>query len=284
MGLDVETLAAQSANYAALDLRGVVLEGWTLSHVVRGAVRTRAGQAQATAREGWVMVHPPRVPFDEHADGPGTHEFATFAFRSARPLDPLARLPLALAFPLDDRAVWSRRFGALLEARRGSGPEAEIREAAALLGLVEATVAAWRAAGRPARPEEAGGPLARFAGLLAFMEANLDRPLTRAEMADRACLHPGSLDRAFRAALGVPPTVALRDMRLDRAERLLETTDLPLAEIAARCGVGDAPYLVRLFRAHRGTTPGAHRERARRTTEGYVRTTPEPAERGKVEA
>lgn len=47
------------------------------------------------------------------------------------------------------------------------------------------------------------------------------------------------------------------------SERLLEATELDLDAIAARVGVSSASHLVTLFRQHRGTTPGAVRERRR---------------------
>ena len=55
-----------------------------------------------------------------------------------------------------------------------------------------------------------------------------------------------------------------RQKRMLRAsERLLEGTELDLDAIAALVGASSASQLVRLFREHRGTTPGALRKRQR---------------------
>jgi transcriptional regulator GlxA family with amidase domain len=44
---------------------------------------------------------------------------------------------------------------------------------------------------------------------------------------------------------------------------MLETTNLPVTEIAAQVGYDDPGYLARLFRAHFGTTPANYRRERR---------------------
>ena len=43
---------------------------------------------------------------------------------------------------------------------------------------------------------------------------------------------------------------------------MLDTTDLPLSEIAARCGFYDQSHLTHVFRQKRGVTPGEYRRHA----------------------
>ena len=51
----------------------------------------------------------------------------------------------------------------------------------------------------------------------------------------------------------------LQAIRLEQAKRLLETTSLSVAEIAARVGYGDAPSFHRLFVRQVSITPAAYR-------------------------
>jgi AraC-like DNA-binding protein len=60
----------------------------------------------------------------------------------------------------------------------------------------------------------------------------------------------------FRAEVGLPPKVAARVVRFQRASRLLGT-GVPAAVAAAACGYTDQSHLVREFRALAGVTPGA---------------------------
>lgn len=48
-------------------------------------------------------------------------------------------------------------------------------------------------------------------------------------------------------------------MRVDEAKRLLETTRLPVEEVAARAGFGSVPALRHHFRLHVGAAPRAYR-------------------------
>jgi AraC family transcriptional regulator len=65
--------------------------------------------------------------------------------------------------------------------------------------------------------------------------------------------------RAFKASTGLPPHRYLVQLRIDRARILLETTNLPITEIAAQVGYDDPGYLSRLFRRQFGTTPAKYR-------------------------
>jgi AraC-like DNA-binding protein len=60
----------------------------------------------------------------------------------------------------------------------------------------------------------------------------------------------------FRAEVGLPPKVAARMLRFNRASRLL-ANGVPAAVVSAGCGYTDQSHLVREFRALAGVTPGA---------------------------
>jgi AraC family transcriptional regulator len=60
--------------------------------------------------------------------------------------------------------------------------------------------------------------------------------------------------------------------RAARARTLLDSTDVPLAEIAWRLGYSDQSHLHRQVLAHSGYTPTAWRERGREWHVSRVRT------------
>jgi transcriptional regulator GlxA family with amidase domain len=57
------------------------------------------------------------------------------------------------------------------------------------------------------------------------------------------------------------PAEIVRRLRLDEAQRLLTETELPLKDITARTGLGDATTLWRAFTQQLGVTPAAYRQR-----------------------
>ena len=63
------------------------------------------------------------------------------------------------------------------------------------------------------------------------------------------------LQRRFRAALGQSVHDQLINTRLKRAIELITTTDLPLADIAERCGFNHQEYMGVVFRERLGKTP-----------------------------
>lgn len=92
-----------------------------------------------------------------------------------------------------------------------------------------------------------------------WVVANLDKPMTVDDMAAQAMLSPRSFARRFRSATGTTPVQWVLRQRVLHAQRLLETTDLPVDRIAERCGFGTATALRMHFRRVVGTTPTAYR-------------------------
>ena len=106
----------------------------------------------------------------------------------------------------------------------------------------------------PARP--ADDPLS---GLLAWMVEHLAEPLSVDDLARRVDLSPRTFARRFGEATGSSPLRWLLVQRVALARRLLETTDLPVEEVARRCGYASAAGLRVHFQREAGTAPAAYR-------------------------
>jgi transcriptional regulator GlxA family with amidase domain len=94
---------------------------------------------------------------------------------------------------------------------------------------------------------------------LAWMEANLHRPLTLSDIAEHTATSVRSLNRHFRAQVGATPLQWLLRLRVRRAQHLLETTDLPIERIARETGMGVPATLRHHFTRVAGTSPHAYR-------------------------
>lgn len=90
-----------------------------------------------------------------------------------------------------------------------------------------------------------------------------DPQATTGQIAQRLALHPAWLARAYRAASGEGLQDALRRRRVERALELINTTWLPLAEIAVAAGFCDQSHMNRCFGVTIGLTPLAYRSRVR---------------------
>jgi transcriptional regulator GlxA family with amidase domain len=72
----------------------------------------------------------------------------------------------------------------------------------------------------------------------------------------------------FHAMLGVSVHEEISRVRIARAKALLGSSNLPLADVAVRCGLEWSTSLGKLFRKHVGVTPGEYRKRLRRRIRG----------------
>lgn len=95
--------------------------------------------------------------------------------------------------------------------------------------------------------------------LQAWIAENLDGDLSVATLARHAAMSERHLTRVFTAELGASPASYVESVRIDTARRLLETTDLTVAEVARRVGFRSDAVLHRAFARTVRTTPGSYR-------------------------
>jgi AraC-like DNA-binding protein len=95
------------------------------------------------------------------------------------------------------------------------------------------------------------------------IQAHLAGDLSLHALAIIAQLSPYHFLRMYKRATGRTPMAAVRAMRLQRARQLLVSTRLPLKDVAAQCGLGDAYAMDGLFRRCLGVPPGRLRRQPR---------------------
>ncbi|NUQ97427.1 MAG: helix-turn-helix domain-containing protein [Streptomyces sp.] len=88
---------------------------------------------------------------------------------------------------------------------------------------------------------------------------NLDKPLTLTDLARHAGVSVRTLTRRFHSESGVSPLQWLLHQRIERAKELLETTTLPMDQVARACGLGTADSLRAHVVRRTGLTPSAYR-------------------------
>ena len=93
-----------------------------------------------------------------------------------------------------------------------------------------------------------------------YINDNLEKDLTLAEIAASVGMSPYHFARAFKQATGFPPHQYLIKRRIEKAKNLLTQTNLAIAEIAYRVGFASQSHFTTLFGKHTGTTPKAYRD------------------------
>jgi transcriptional regulator GlxA family with amidase domain len=108
----------------------------------------------------------------------------------------------------------------------------------------------------PIQADDGNDPLA---ATLDWVLEHLDQPLTVEVMSRRALTSPRTFARRFRSVTGTTPLQWLLRQRILQAQRLLESSDLPVEIIAQRCGFGSASVLRTHFKRILDTSPLSYR-------------------------
>ena len=187
-----------------------------------------------------------------------------------RAFEPLAREHPEIA--LDESALYVDHGDVLTSAGAASGLDA-------CLHLVRKYVGA-QAANEVARqlviaPHREGGqaqyierPVPRHAdddpigSTASWALEHLGEPLPVERLARNAQMSTRSFIRAFRESTGTAPAAWVRAQRVREAQRLLESTDLTVEQVASTCGFGSAVTMRQAFARILSTTPSAYRRRA----------------------
>lgn len=105
--------------------------------------------------------------------------------------------------------------------------------------------------------------LGAVSDILRHIDANLDEPLTTAELAARVGWSSFQLDQRIRGLFGVSTSQHITRRRIEHSRHLLDRTEQSISEIALSCGYGDQSSFTRQFRQSVGLPPRAYRERRR---------------------
>lgn len=99
----------------------------------------------------------------------------------------------------------------------------------------------------------------RLAQVIARMEANLEEPISPAQLAADAGMSTRQLERLFRRYLNRSPKRYYMETRLARARNLLMQTQMSMIEVALASGFSSPSHFSKCYRARYGSTP--YRER-----------------------
>ncbi|SCX98393.1 GlxA family transcriptional regulator [Paracoccus tibetensis] len=106
----------------------------------------------------------------------------------------------------------------------------------------------------------------RLAAVIARMEANLEDPISPAQLAQDAGMSTRQLERLFRRYLNRSPKRYYMETRLARARNLLMQTEMSIIEVALASGFSSPSHFSKCYRAQYGSTP--YRERGTATASG----------------
>ena len=99
----------------------------------------------------------------------------------------------------------------------------------------------------------------RLLTMLSYIHENYARKLTLEEIAQSASVSKRECLRCFQNGVHESPFEYLINYRIERAKKLLESTDISVTEIALETGFSNGAYFSKIFRRECGQTPGSYR-------------------------
>lgn len=110
----------------------------------------------------------------------------------------------------------------------------------------------------PERTEETA-TAQRMRKMLCYMAEHLAEDISLENLAASANVSKSECARCFKESLHTTPYNYLIELRLANAAELLESTDIPIGEIAARVGFNQLSHFGKMFREKTGCSPREYR-------------------------
>ena len=107
----------------------------------------------------------------------------------------------------------------------------------------------------------------RVRAAITFMKTNLHRKLSAIEIAQTVRLSPAHLRELFKEETGTSLTRYRRDLQMQRAKHLLESTFLSVKEVAAAVGINGLSHFGKDFEQRYGARPSQYAARHRKTSQ-----------------
>ncbi len=92
-----------------------------------------------------------------------------------------------------------------------------------------------------------------------FVQAHLSQDISLETLAQQIGFSPYHFARLFRQTTGESPHQFVLRQRIERAQRLLQERDVPLAHVAVKSGFANQSHLTQAFKRHLGLTPQVYR-------------------------
>lgn len=93
-----------------------------------------------------------------------------------------------------------------------------------------------------------------------YISEHIKDELKVEQLSEHCAMSPRNFARVFLKETGITPGKYIEKVRLEKAKRSLEDSNLSLDQIADSCGIGSQDSLRRLFLKHLNITPGHYRK------------------------
>ena len=88
-----------------------------------------------------------------------------------------------------------------------------------------------------------------------YISDNYDSDLSLEFLSAKFAMSPSHFSKQFKSVTGIGLSEYINISRISAAEKLLSKSNMPITEIATRCGFNDSNYFAAVFKKLKGITP-----------------------------
>ena len=170
-------------------------------------------------------------------------------------------IPVELVRQLGIRDSQIEHISLALKAELETGcPSGRLYGESLAVALVAHLLAKYAAHVLDTHSHNGGLPAYKLRRVIEYINDNLTKDLTLAEIARVAGMNPHYFSRAFRQSTGIPPHRYVINCRVEEAKRLLANDELPLVEVGFSVGFQNQSHFTTIFHKVTGVTPKAYRD------------------------
>ena len=96
-------------------------------------------------------------------------------------------------------------------------------------------------------------------GITRYLQEHLTEEISLSVLAEEFHLNPQYISQLFKTEIGVGFLAYLTNIRMERAKKLLLTTNLSIAEVSEQSGYADYRVFTKVFKKSEGITPSQYR-------------------------
>ena len=235
------------------------LPSYVMSYIKKGEAKLKIRDEVYHLAPGTVVIIPPHIEHDHYKETNDETIFlwCHFTYEIGSALDVLKIFNLPITFKLQNPEIFERVFVDFVEITDSQDflIKTILKKAKSYEILYLLLENIMRSQEKVFEQDHSKG----FISILTQIVKNPEKEVSLKELSNQFHLHPTYISNRFKELFGKPPIQIQRELKIDRAKKLLRSTEMTVTEIAQEVGYMVVPGFTRLFKSYVGISPTQYR-------------------------
>ena len=256
---DVEITKIHSVQYVTTDNWGRPVfsarqnDGLVL--LTKGNIKYNFNDETLTAGAGDILIFPKGLTYSGVKFNGKTNSFYVVDFDSNPLNNSYADFPVPTVCHIKNYALIEKRFQKLLEIWESGVINNKLKSKAMLFNLLSDVLLDYA---ENVTPEK---ELSKISKITEYLNQNYSNSeLCISKICEEFYLSESTLRRMFMKTFGLSPIEYITDIRINAAKNMILYDNIPIGEVATKCGFSSLYYFSRIFKRRVGTPPSEYRK------------------------